>query len=127
MIRRVFANPGLAILTIFSLATIGLIACGTAVEPQDRRIDLSISDGKINFDPPVIVVNQGDTVTMNIASDEHGTVHLHGYDIEKDVGPDGAIPLEVAADATGRYNFTFHAGGGWKEPSLLITISTLPV
>ena len=49
-------------------------------------------------------------MTMSIDADEHGTLHLHGYDIEIDLGPDETSTMEFTADATGRFNITFHPG-----------------
>ena len=62
-------------------------------------------------------MNQGDTVTLLIDSNEHGSFHLHGYDIEKDIGPDATAELAFAADVTGRFNITFHPRGDHDDES----------
>jgi hypothetical protein len=93
------------------LAAMALSACGGGEEPQDREFHLRIADGKLNLVPAVIEVNQGDTVTLNIGADEHGTFHLHGYDIEVDVGPDEITAMKLTSDATGSFRITFHPGG----------------
>lgn len=96
-------------LALISLTAI-LAAC-SSTEVQDREIAFEVSDGKINLDPPLIEVNQGDTVTLKIDSKDHGSIHLHGYDIEMDIGPDATTDLPFTAAATGRFIFTFHAAG----------------
>ena len=108
--------------TIMSLAALVLLisvlafgACGGRAEPEARDFDLKIEDRKLNLDSPVMKVKQGDTVTLRIDADEHGTFHLHGYDIEKEVGPDETTTMELTASATGRFNITFHPGGEGEE------------
>lgn len=123
------------------LAVASPSACGSSEGPQDRQFDLEIREGKLNMNPAVIKVNQGDTVTLRVKSDEHGDFHLHGYDIEIGVGPDEAAPMRFTASATGRFNITFHAsdesgeggsheGGSHHEGEeaevLLATLEVLP-
>ena len=83
-------------------------ACGTGSEPQDREFDLRIEDGKINLDPPVIKVDQGDTVTFNVESDASGGLHLHGYSLVEDVGPETVGRMSFVADATGSFVIKLH-------------------
>ena len=94
-----------------------LAACGTGEEPRDRDFDLRIEDRALNLDPAVVRANQGDSVTLNVRSDEHGTFHLHGYDIELEVGPDEITPMRFTADATGNFRITFHPGAEEDEHS----------
>ena len=86
-----------------------LSGCGGDSEPQDREFDLRVEDGKLDLDPAVIKVDQGDSVTLRMDADEHGTFHLHGYDIEIEVGPDSTAVMDVTANATGNFPITFHA------------------
>ena len=115
---RIFAKAALkqALPTLLLvLAATALSACGGGVEPQDREFDLRIDDKKLNLDPAVIEVNQGDAVPLNIGADEHGTFHLHGYDIEVDVGPDEITVMKLTSDAAGNFRITFHPGGDEHE------------
>ena len=98
------------LLVVVVVSTTVLVACGSD-EPEEVVFELSIEHGALNLDPPVMKVEQGATVTLNFASDEHGSVHLHGYDDEFDVGPDEKATLVFKADATGSFKLTFHAGG----------------
>jgi len=91
------------------LTIAGLAACSVAAEPQDRQVDLTIEHRAIELESGVITVTQGDNVSMNFSADESGLVHLHGYDIEQSVGPERVTTIKFVADATGRYNFSFHA------------------
>ena len=102
-------NPARLVAFAIMAAALALSACGGDSEPQDREFDLRIEDGKLDLDPVVIKADQGDNVTLMIDADEHGTFHLHGYDIEIEVGPDSTSVMHLTADATGNFPITFHA------------------
>lgn len=89
---------------------ISTFACGRDEESEHQEISLEVSEAKWSLESDTIRVAQGDTVTLNITSDELGTFHLHGYDIEIPVGPDETGGINFDATATGRFNITFHAG-----------------
>ena len=97
-----------------AVSAMALAACSTS-EPEDRLFDLSIEHGALTLDPPVMKVDQGDTVTLSVASDEHGSVHLHGYDEEFEVGPDGETTVVFEADATGSFKLTLHGADHMDE------------
>jgi FtsP/CotA-like multicopper oxidase with cupredoxin domain len=66
----------------------------------------------VQLDPNVIRVTMGDRVTLSWTSDEAGSLHLHGYDIEFEVGPGRTETMTFLASATGRFPITSHGFGG---------------
>jgi heme/copper-type cytochrome/quinol oxidase subunit 2 len=74
--------------------------------PQDRMFDVSIEGGEMS--PAEISVNQGDSVTLRISSDEPMEFHLHGYDVEQDVEPGQKAGVRFRADLTGRFEIEDH-------------------
>ena len=96
-------------------AVIGLTACGGGSEPQDRVFDLKIENRELDMDPAVIKTEKGDAVTLNIDTDESGTFHLHGYDIEKELSDDETTVMVFTADFDGSFAFTFHPGAGEED------------
>ena len=84
-------------------------ACGGGSEPEDVQFDLAIEGSEIELGPSVMKVKQGDDVTINIDSDKMGSFHLHGYDIETDVGPSNTATMSFTANATGSFPITFTA------------------
>ncbi len=98
-----------------SVVALALAACSGGEGPQERTFALQIQEKKLSNESETLQVTQGDTIIMNFDSDEEGTVHLHGYDIEKEVGPEGSTEFNFVAVATGRFNFTFHTGGAVHE------------
>ncbi|NIM70388.1 MAG: hypothetical protein GTN86_09465 [Xanthomonadales bacterium] len=77
-----------------------------------NRIALEISGRAVRHDTGTVRVSQGDTVELVWTSDEPGLLHLHGYDLEFEVGPDGPSAYVFEARATGRFPITSHGFGG---------------
>jgi hypothetical protein len=71
------------VLVIFIAVGAYLIFGHGKAAPQSRTFDVTITAAK-SMKPPVLNVNQNDTVTINMSSDATGEVHLHGYDIPFD-------------------------------------------
>ena len=54
--------------------------------------------------PKQIKVHQGDRVTFKVTSPTADEVHLHGYDIHKDVPAGGTITMTVRATTEGLFD-----------------------
>ncbi len=53
-------------------------------------------------------VRRGDRVRLTITADQADEVHLHGYDIERPVGPGQPARLRFTADAEGIFELELH-------------------
>ena len=98
-------KSGVLIAAIAVLVALPAAACGGG-EPEDLEIPVKLEHGKL--DPETIKVRQGDMVTLKIEADGPGEFHLHGYDIEQDVGAGEVTDFFFEADITGRFKITFH-------------------
>jgi len=103
--------PKILLFALLAALSLSIAACGSESEPEHRTLNLEVSEGAINLSGEELRVTQGDTVTVSVASDEHGLFHLHGYDHEVPVGPGEAAEFTFNASASGRFNFTFHPAG----------------
>jgi Cupredoxin-like domain len=74
--------------------------------PQTREFDPRIS-GR-GMEPSNITVTQGDRVVLNVTADSPREIHLHGYDIEREVGPGEPARLSFEADLSGRFTIEDH-------------------
>jgi hypothetical protein len=74
--------------------------------PRDRMIAVSIEGGQMR--PAEISVDEDDSVTLLVSSDRPMEIHLHGYDVEKEVGPGQKTRLRFEADLTGRFEIEDH-------------------
>jgi hypothetical protein len=55
--------------------------------------------------------NAGDQIRFNVKSNEADEVHVHGYDIEQEVGAGGTAKLSFPADLEGIYEVELHHSG----------------
>ena len=74
--------------------------------PGSRSFDLKIGEGGMR--PEEVSVREGDRVTMSIRSDRKIELHVHGYDLEREVEPGGTTDLSFEADLTGRFPMEDH-------------------
>ena len=101
------------LLGAFLALTLAVAGCGTS-EPKELEIVVKLEGDKLS--PETIHVRKGDTITLKIEPDRPGRIHLHGYDLEKDLEAGLITEFGFVADATGRFRITFHAAGE-KHPS----------
>ena len=77
---------------------------GRSAEPrtepaaESRGVQIQVRDGRPVGGVRSITVSKGDIVRLTVSSrDTEDEVHLHGYDVSKDVAPDR--PAELALEA----------------------------
>jgi hypothetical protein len=76
---------------------------------EDRVLDLTIHVAESLKNPPVLSVLQNDRIVIRLTSDKPLHVHLHGYDIERDIAPNVATSLRFTAMAAGRFPIEIHS------------------
>lgn len=101
---------------------------GPEAEERGRVFELSIQDQKLTGDDNVLRVTQGETVTLRWTSDEATSIHLHGYDIEKQVKPEASVVFTFKAHATGRFPIAAHglSGPAHGEETILLYLEVHP-
>ena len=77
-----------------------------------KRIELVISERKVQREEKTIRVTQGESLELVWTSDETAELHLHGYDISFEVSPEAPAVVSFEAHATGRFPVTSHGFGG---------------
>jgi Cupredoxin-like domain len=74
--------------------------------PQTREFELRVSGE--TMEPSDITVTEGDRVVLKITADSPLGLHVHGYDLEREVEPDEPARLSFEADLTGRFEIENH-------------------
>lgn len=74
--------------------------------PTGRSFDLRISENGMK--PEEVSVREGDLVAMSIRSKSRIELHVHGYDIGREVGPGETTGMSFEADLTGRFPVEDH-------------------
>ena len=72
------------------------------------QVHVVIKDGKVTDDQGTIKMVQDDNVTLHFSSDEIHHLHIHGYDIEVEVGPGSHAMVDFNATVTGRFPVEIH-------------------
>jgi hypothetical protein len=62
---------------------------------------IQIKDGTPVGGVQTIEVNKGDTLSFRVKSDADHEIHLHGYDVAKDVSAGGQVTYRLKADIDG--------------------------
>jgi len=79
-----------------------LAACGSE-GPTDRNFSIEFANGEPVGGVERFTADQGDTIVIDLSTDEAATFHIHGYDIEFAVEAGDKASMELLADATGRF------------------------
>lgn len=70
---------------------------------------LTVTDGHRTAGPDTIEVRRGDTVTVEVTSDQADEVHVHGYDRSLELQPGVAATLSFTADIPGTFEVELHS------------------
>lgn len=82
-------------------------------------VEVAIADGKVTPDPSRRVeVKTGDQVHIRVTSDHTDEVHVHGYDIEEEVGTGSTASIDFTANIPGQFEVEAHE----VSPGLLFTL-----
>ncbi|MEZ2352178.1 hypothetical protein [Caballeronia sp. RCC_10] len=73
---------------------------------------------------PVLSVAQGDSVIVNISSNEPGMVMVHGVDEMPEVEPGRPAQFHMTGEKSGRFSLHLHAADGTQIE--IATIAVLP-
>ena len=100
-------------LPFLGLVIVGLLvaACGGST-PETVEFNLDIRERELEQESTVFRVKNGDTIVLSITADEPGTLHVHGYDHEEELGTHGVTTIEFEADLEGRFALALHPGVG---------------
>jgi FtsP/CotA-like multicopper oxidase with cupredoxin domain len=113
---------------------LALLACvaGSMITPAraaEATFSLRIKHGQVPKALRVLRVKQGDFVRLLVSTDRTATLHLHGYDIEREVKPGTVTEFAFKAYATGRFPMHLHGQheqSGAHEEAPLVYIEVYP-
>ncbi|MES2130081.1 MAG: hypothetical protein V4463_22650 [Pseudomonadota bacterium] len=85
----------------------------------ETRASYTIAQHRIAKPAPTVRVPQGDTLVLELRSDEALDLHLHGYDLALSVAPGSPGRLQLVARTLGRFPLSPHGSGHHHGPALL--------
>jgi hypothetical protein len=77
----------------------------------EQRIQVTFAHGKATGDTGRVQVAKGTSVALVVTSDVADEVHLHGYDIEKELSPGAPATLQFDATIAGVFEVELHEAG----------------
>jgi len=77
----------------------------TTPAPKPSIQVITIKNGKAVGGVQTVSVKKGDRARFKVVSDADHEIHLHGFDIAKDVRAGGSVTYDVKTDAPGIYEF----------------------
>lgn len=75
------------------------------------EIVVSVKDGTVTPPTHRVKVKQGTHVQLLVTSDVDDEVHVHGYDIEREVAAGETATIDVTADQKGVFEVETHESG----------------
>ncbi len=94
-------------------------ACSSTTVSGPVTIDVTIAKGKVSPSAATYDVGKGSSVTINVTSDSADVIHVHGYEIEKNIVASTPTVITFTADQTGSFEIETHV--------IVATIATLNV
>src|ERR1044071_4557986 len=107
---------------------LALTVLGTAIAADAAEVTfaLAISNGHVPQNVRLIRVKQNDMVKLQWSTAKPMQIHLHGYDIAKELKPGAVTEMAFTARATGRFTVAPHTGaapgGGHSHGDVLVTV-----
>jgi plastocyanin len=83
----------------------------TSSAASGQRIEVTVAHGKASGDTGRVEVATGTAVTLVVTSDVADEVHVHGYDIEKELTPGEPATLQFDATVPGVFEVELHHAG----------------
>jgi hypothetical protein len=74
-------------------------------------IVVSVKDGKVSPKAHRVKVAEGSSVRILVSCDVDDEVHVHGYEIEREVSAGQSVTIEFTADQTGVFEVETHESG----------------
>jgi len=96
------------------------------VPPEPAVARIEIRGGEVVGGPADIDVTKGDEVRIVVTSDADDEIHLHGYDVEREVGPGRPGRFEFTADVEGIFELESHAAEDAGRDPLVAKLTVEP-
>ena len=80
----------------------------TTPAAQAQAITIRVVDGQPQGGIQRPTIDQGDKVVLVVRTDSGEAVHLHGYNIEKEIVPGKPLRLPFTANIAGRFELELH-------------------
>jgi hypothetical protein len=107
--RKVAAALGVVALVVAIVLFVVLQGgSGSSGGPSDRAFSFRLANGQAVGGSQDISATQGDHLSVTLHTDVAAELHIHGYELAKDVDAGGTGSISFTADATGEFEIEAH-------------------
>jgi hypothetical protein len=89
------------------IVVIAVIVIGGGSDSKDKTVtgpqSVTVVNGKPDGGVKTITYKKGDTVDLTVNSDTADEIHIHGYDLHKDVTKGGSVHFTFPASIDGKF------------------------
>jgi FtsP/CotA-like multicopper oxidase with cupredoxin domain len=101
--QRIGLLVAAVVVVVIAVIVIGSGGSDSKDETASGPQTVTVVDGKPNGGVKTITYNKGDTVDLTVKSDTADEIHIHGYDLHKDVTKGGSVHFTFPASIDGKF------------------------
>jgi FtsP/CotA-like multicopper oxidase with cupredoxin domain len=83
----------------------------SSIPPAGAMAEIAVEGGKVAGGVKRIQVDVGKTVTLGVTSDADEELHVHGYDLKRDLTPGARVEVVFTADIPGVFDVELEHSG----------------
>ena len=100
--QRIALLVGAAVIVVIAIIVIGGGSNDSTKTSQGPQT-VTVVNGKAQGGIKTITYKKGDTVDLTVKSDTADEIHIHGYDLHKDVPKGGSVHFSFPASIDGKF------------------------
>lgn len=96
-------NSSTPLAALLALSAALAIGCGSSSAPSKLNATITVEHGKPKGGVQSLKVKQGGSVHLAVKSDTADEVHIHGYDLHKEVAKGATVTFDFPAKIDGGF------------------------
>jgi hypothetical protein len=88
---------------LLAAAALLSVSCGSTSAPEKLNATITVQNGQPKGGVQSLKVKKGGDVHLAVRSDTADEIHIHGYDLHKDVAKGGTVTFDFPAEIDGSF------------------------
>lgn len=86
----------------------GSSSASSSSSPAQRTVTVTVTGSRVTPAPRTVELAVGETMTLTVTSDHADQLHVHGFDIEKELPAGTPVSVELTGESPGVYEVETH-------------------
>ena len=86
----------------------GSSSASSSSSPAQRTVTVTVTGSRVTPAPRTVDLGVGETMTLTVTSDHADQLHVHGFDIEKELPAGTPVSVELTGESPGVYEVETH-------------------